>query len=298
MKSILLIGAGFSKNWGGRLASEVWADVFTNGAVQARERVRKALLNERSFEVVMENTLTDPNYDWEDQLAISGAISTTFKRMDDLFASTMIYAIDKEVNYATLKHLIKRFSGSFIFSLNQDTLLEKLLQHWSVPFATPYVQQIGTAKIPDDRPASAAYQPDARSITLVKLHGSRTWINSEGVPLMVIGVGKARMIAGSWLLTEYRNIFEAALSSGSVRLMVMGYSFADTHINEIIATAASRQQCGVFVWNPNHPLDMLSGQKAILDGLIGWEPRRLADMMPATGVIRTADEGILSEFFG
>jgi hypothetical protein len=96
-------------------------------------------------------------------------------------------------------------------------------------------------------------------------------------------------------------MFEAALGSGGVRLLVMGYSFGDKHINELIATAASRHQCKIFVWNPNHPLDMLQEQKqeqkAILDGLMGWEPRRIADIMPATGGIRIADYQIFPEFF-
>jgi hypothetical protein len=50
---------------GGRLAKEVWADVFTNSAVQARDRVRQALLNERSFEAVMEDVPTGKAYDSE-----------------------------------------------------------------------------------------------------------------------------------------------------------------------------------------------------------------------------------------
>jgi SIR2-like domain len=300
MTRMLLLGAGFSKNWGGRLASEVWADVFTNSNVQTRERVRKALLNQRSFEVVMENVLTDANYDSADRRAIVDSVTATFKRMDNLFIQTMINAIDKELNYATLKYFMSQFSGSVMFTLNQDTLLERLLQAWSIAFDTPYVQQFDVAKISDERPASS-FQATSGRIRIVKLHGSHTWLNSEGVPVMVLGINKSQTIAGSWLLTEYQNMFEAALGSGGVRLLVMGYSFGDKHINELIATAASRHQCKIFVWNPKHPLDMLQEQeqeqRAILGGLMGWEPRRIADIMPATAGIRIADYQIFPEFF-
>jgi hypothetical protein len=294
MKRMLLLGAGFSKNWGGRLASEVWADVFTNSNVQARERVRNALLKERSFEVVMENVLTEANYDSIDRQAIVASVTSTFKRMYSLFAETMFNAVDKELNYATLRRFLSQFAGSVIFTLNQDTIVERLLQNWSIGFETPYVQQFDAAKIPDEQPASLP-QATSQKIRVVKLHGSHTWINSAGVPVIVLGITKTQTIAGSWLLTEYKNMFEAVLSSGGVKLLVMGYSFRDKHINEIIATAASCHQCRIFVWNPNHPLDMLQEQKAIL---MGWEPRPLADVMPTTsGGIRIADEGVFTEFF-
>jgi hypothetical protein len=87
MKRIILLGAGFSKAWGGRLASEVWADVFTNERVQDRERVREALLKERSFEVVMEDVLTSTAYDDMDRNAIISSVVSRFKRMDYLFYS-------------------------------------------------------------------------------------------------------------------------------------------------------------------------------------------------------------------
>jgi hypothetical protein len=283
---LLLLGAGFSKNWGGRLASEVWADVFTNSAIQARDRVRKALLNERSFEAVMEDVLTGSGYDSEDRQAITKSVTDTFQRMDNLFAQKMILATDRLVNYATVKAFLSAFSGGFLFTLNQDTLLEQLLQQWTIPFRTPYVQQSGTANIPDARPTSVPTEtPGITSV--VKLHGSHTWRNSQGSPVMVIGENKSKTIAGSWLLTEYKSIFETVLNSGGVRLLVIGYSFEDEHINQAIGTATSSHQCKVFIWNPKHPLDMLDEkkqeQREILSGLIGWEPRLLRDVMPALG---------------
>ena len=295
--NIMLLGAGFSKNWGGRLASEVWADVFTNGNLQGRERVRKALLKERSFEIVMEDVLTDEMYDAADRQAIITAVTSTFKDMDDLFAQSMFNIIDKTVNYGTLKHFIGKFRGSLIVTLNQDTILEQLLQNWSIPFETPYVQQFAAPKIPDAPSTGTLTAPTSGTIRVLKLHGSHTWRNSVGVPIMVVGKTKREKIAGSWLLTEYQSMFEAAVNAGGVRLLVTGYSFCDDHINEIISTAAAKHQCRVFVWNPHHPLDMLGNSEAIRNGLMGWEPRLMADLIPSTGGIHIADERIFSAFF-
>ena len=105
-KRMLLLGAGFSKNWGGRLARDVWADLFTNSTVQAQERVRTALLNERSFEAVMEDVLTSTDYDSEDRHAIIKSVTATFQRMDTLFIQKMIRARDKEINYGTLNEFL------------------------------------------------------------------------------------------------------------------------------------------------------------------------------------------------
>jgi hypothetical protein len=164
-------------------------------------------------------------------------------------------------------------------------------------FETPYVQDFAASTISDARPVTP-FAPASGKIRVVKLHGSHTWINKEGVPIMVIGTNKSKTIAGSWLLTEYKNMFEEALNSGSVRLLVMGYSFKDAHVNKAISTAAASHQCRVFVWNPNHPLDMLKGERTICNGLMGWEPRSIVDVMPSAGGISIADEGVFSEFFG
>src|ERR1700682_1476294 len=145
-KRMLLLGAGFSKNWGGRLARDVWADLFTNPTVQTRERVRRALLNEKSFEAVMEDVLTGTNYDSADRQAIIKAVVNTFQRMDNLFIQKMIPAKDKEINYGTLYEFLSLFSGTCLFTLNQDTLLERLLQQRPIPFRTPYVHQFDAAK--------------------------------------------------------------------------------------------------------------------------------------------------------
>ncbi len=286
---MLLLGAGFSKNWGGRLAKEVWADVFTSRAIQARERVRQALLNEQSFEAVMEDVLTGKAYDSEDRKAIIEAVTGTFRRMDELFAQKMITVTSKRINYATLISFLSRLSGSFLFTLNQDNLIEQLLQLRQITFDTPNVPCHG--QVSDDGPVSPI-QPSSGSIRLIKLHGSHNWTTSDGTPVMVIGKNKSNLIAGSWLLTKYRNTFEAELKSGGVKIFVIGYSFGDEHVNEIISMAATQHQCKIFIWNPEHPLDMLREPKRqeILHGLIGWEPRLIDEVMPVKGTTQIPDE--------
>lgn len=302
-KKALLTGAGFSKNWGGRLASEVWADVFSNRVVQARDRVRSALLRERSFEAVMHEVLTNDAYDMEDRHAIIEAVTRSFREMDDLYAQKTIISADRTINYGSLKTLLEKFrrTSGYLFTLNQDRLIEMLLENRNISYQTPCVPR-GTRKISDERPTSLL-SDYSTSFNVVKLHGCHTWATAQGFPVMVLGDQKEKQIAGSWLLTDYAGLFADVLNSGGVHLLIIGYSFRDAHINRIISSAVSQHQCKVFVWNPAHPLDALkdplAGKEAmaIVDGLIGWEPRSLADTMPAVRTLQIADDQVLSEFF-
>jgi DNA-binding NtrC family response regulator len=48
-RSTILTGAGWTRNWGGRLAEELWQDLMGHRAVQNNDRLRSLLIGERSF---------------------------------------------------------------------------------------------------------------------------------------------------------------------------------------------------------------------------------------------------------
>jgi hypothetical protein len=126
-KRVLLLGAGFSKNWGGLLASDVWEHIFSDARVQARPRLVALLQHERSFEDALEKARTGL-YEREDQAAIEAAIQDAFERMDVRYRNP-----DHPVLTSTANDFISRFcpgptntSTGFVFSLNQDLLLERI----------------------------------------------------------------------------------------------------------------------------------------------------------------------------
>src|SRR5215469_14809722 len=59
-KHILLTGAGWSRNWGARLAPDVWQLVMDDADVVANDRLRTLLLEEPSFEVALAKTNVAP----------------------------------------------------------------------------------------------------------------------------------------------------------------------------------------------------------------------------------------------
>jgi hypothetical protein len=75
---VLLTGAGFSRNWGGRLAREMWEEIFSHPAIQKRVLLQTLLLRMPLFEDVLAEA-TDPKvYDDEDRAAINLATEEAF----------------------------------------------------------------------------------------------------------------------------------------------------------------------------------------------------------------------------
>jgi SIR2-like domain len=86
-------------------------------------------------------------------------------------------------------------------------------------------------------------------MNVIKLHGSFNWRSADGNNVMVVGTDKTAEIAAHPLLNWYADIFREVLSAGDVRLMIVGYGFADEHINAVIAEAVENHGLTVFIWN-------------------------------------------------
>ena len=76
----------------------------------------------------------------------------------------------------------------------------------------------------------------------------------------MIGTGKEDAIAGNALLSLYREQFQGHLLAGQTRIMVIGYSFADGHINELLLEGARNAGLTMYLVNPAG-LDIFNGYK-------------------------------------
>jgi hypothetical protein len=245
---ILLLGAGFSKNWEGRLARELTNDLM---ARLQNNPYLTALLNRMNFEdalvQVQEQYLHTRSEEDERRLQLlQQAISSVFDRMNQHFEERQ-FEFSNDIS-RHLQKLLVRFDA--IFTLNQDLLLEIHYRNSNVaiwygtrwngyempglralPLQDPFFRARGKWRPEEPFRSNPNMQP------YYKLHGSTGWETADGQPLLVIGRDKAGTIARSPILHWNYQQFEASLRKRPTRLMVIGYGFGDAHINDTLVEA-------------------------------------------------------------
>lgn len=285
---VLLLGAGFSRNWGGWLASEVIGELC--GRLVNEPDVVRLLMNKRNFEEVLAQLQQEARTgesDACDRLArMEQAVRDVFQDMNNAFAQFPNMEFSQFV-----QNSVQTYMASFdaIFTLNQDLLLE---MHYKIELhRSPYHQWTGSyfpgvtpppnwhSLGPEERINLMWAAVDAEHFTkerdtqpIFKLHGSVNWQDKEGGHLLVMGGSKESLIEHSKLLTLYQDKFSEYLCDGSTRLMVVGYSFSDIHINQVLIDAAANHGMSMYLVNPqgldvlNHqPVDKKQGQTTLAD---------------------------------
>jgi SIR2-like domain len=305
-RHVLLSGAGWSRNWGGRLASEVWQSLMDHPLVQGNARLRELLLAEPSFEVALGAVQRTP-YSAEDWVAFEQALVAAFISIDreisrlDHFSRINIYGVQK-----FLFRFSQRRQGvdtGYLFTLNQDLWLERFLynehtfnapsaalpglqsrpggQGWFRPDIGPYSELFTMSPMSDLGAARLQGQTN-----VIKLHGSFNWRTDDARNLMVVGTEKSYQIANLLLLSWYADLFKRVLNSGERRLMIIGYSFADEHINAIIADAITNHGLRVFIWDVASDLRervfAAPHGPTIWKGLISTASRQFAEVFPGS----------------
>jgi|SRR5579862_217245 len=249
MTCILLTGAGFSRNWGGWLANEVFSHLMS---CKLDDYTRDLLIKYRAtggFEAamsVLQKRLKDEPND-ENNIRVQ-ALTSELYGMFNLLSQGFLHGKFEFQNY--VEFMVAPFLNRFdaIFTVNQDTLLEihyfdGTLPRWSgvqLPGMRafgppPHIQGSIYDKVRKMTPDLAAYQCDPRFQPYFKLHGSINWvIDDRSGLLMVLGGSKSEYIAANPILSHYQQEFEAYLARPDARLMVIGYGFNDSHINDAI----------------------------------------------------------------
>jgi hypothetical protein len=253
---VLLLGAGFSRNWGGWLASELIGEL--SGRLLDRywlgEMLRVYRNFERAYAERLETAIREPENEQarEDVVRLNHAIQEAFTEMNTNFARRAGMEFSNAAERSIASYLA-RFDA--IFTLNQDLLLEAHyrvdgLHHNKWPqgaeypgvaspagwHAAPPVERIAMTRICTPRvwTTTAGAQP------IYKLHGSVDWRTDDGQPILIVGTGKETAIATSEILHGYHDQFANCINHGGTRLMVIGYSFSDEHINQALIAGRER----------------------------------------------------------
>ncbi len=310
MSNVLLLGAGFSRNWGGWLASEVRSDLAMR--IEGQDQFLEDLVDRLpDFEVALAQIQYDYLVDPKSMVSIKRlrlferAIASSFADMNAALANRS-FEFCNDANYSLSSYLTK-FDA--IFSLNQDLLIER---HYLRPNniltrsqgkvaggLMPGVEVIPTSHHPDDDlPLRLTWRPTNEPFTLTtdhqpyfKLHGSTNWVSSDGRQLMVMGGNKLPTIKMHPILDWYADLFFEYISAPNARLTVIGYGFRDQHINDMIADAWNKNQFPMMVIGPEGR-NILRKTNPSYGGAIPGPPGRLE-------IIRSQDSTrLLSETFG
>jgi hypothetical protein len=295
MNCILLLGAGFSRNWNGRLASEVRSELSTR--LQGDQHLER-LLQRHDFETVVGVVQAEfertPNPETTARLhRMQSAVKAVFQSMNDVFLRRGTMEFGNDAAFMIQKYLV-RFDA--IFTLNQDLLLEfHYLNNnpavWIGSKFYPqgwYIPGMREARAPDamlaaDRSRSKWHpngdhmlRPNAQPY--FKLHGSSNWETEGAEPLLVIGAHKEALIARHAALRWYHGEFRRYLAIPDTRLVVIGYSFSDDHINRMILDAAAAGSLRMFVVHPQGRGILVKQGAAMIP-----PPEPLRDDIPSLG---------------
>ncbi len=272
MSTALLIGAGFSRNWGGWLATEVFEYLLGCPEVIPNKQVQQLLWQHKDkggFEAALADVqlrwTRDPRASQPELDAVQGAITRLFTDMNGALLSISNFEFQQDRRFMVATALTK-FDA--IFTLNQDLLLEhhylndnvcllsdRRWDGYQLPGLAPHpsagLQHIQTPAGKQYIPVEPAeFRLVDRAQPLFKLHGSSNWVERVGGPILVMGGRKEKEIEFHPILNWYMEQFERVLCGGGARLVVIGYGFRDEHINRIIIRAA--RDCGLrmFVVDP------------------------------------------------
>jgi len=333
-KRILLTGAGFTKNFGGFLAAEMWTHIFNNPKVQKNEVLRNRLMYDYDYERVYESmieqtcvTSSDEDTRKKGCKILDDAISNAYFKLDEIIRK-WVYRNDAPhpVNHYGLDAFLDKFAGNektgkgFIFTLNQDLFFERKYingQRFIYP-RVKYRYQLNDS-IKRDSPlpnkmyitiSSQEISNEEREKELktgnafyIKLHGSFNWRNSDQQQLIITGQSKTRKIKTVGLLNWYWDILREVLNQGDVKLLIIGYGFRDIHLNKLIEQAIFEKNLRIYIISPDDISSVRSIAKqyqfkrALEKGLSGYFQSDLLGLFPSDQSKTQLLQDIESYFF-
>ncbi len=273
MNRYLLLGAGFSNNFGLPLAKEIWGEIL-NSDFASKNRENQELMdliqNEYNFEIIYNEILShEEKFDKNVINDFQRLLEKIYMKMDRKLTN-FILSKQKRINLSSLKCFINRFSNNednngIIFTLNQDLFFERFfMQHHStstekliIPFInknwydTKYdIPLLDFETIKIDKKIHSK-EPNYNNFLYAKLHGSFDWrFEGENRSLMVIGTSKKNHINKYEILKRNFSIFENNIKDNSKKkILVIGYSFNDSHINYVL----KKSNCELYIVSPEEP---------------------------------------------
>ncbi|MBI4058849.1 SIR2 family protein [Candidatus Microgenomates bacterium] len=286
-KNMLLFGAGFTANFGGFLAREMWVKIFNNPDLNQLTKAKELFKNSEKkfdFENIFSEIILGDGYSSDDKTKFEKIIIETYISMQLIIGQGENQIIDSwGVNQEELKDFLSLFFFNeervgVCFTLNQDLFFEQKFgwqpfiskTKW---FSQERLKQCGGYKIsysnrdphilPNHDELNRFSEVELvtelesvkkqHNILYMKLHGSLGWVSSDGTSRMIIGKNKKSDIEKEPLLNFYFQEFKKSLNQEEVRLLLVGYGFRDEHINECLVNAIDSKKLKLYIISPESP---------------------------------------------
>jgi hypothetical protein len=266
---MMLTGAGFTKNMGGLISSEMFAQISNNSRVRSNESLRSlmrsSLIGGRDYEEAYSRVLSEDRFTPEEKEIMRSAIVDAYRHLHRKIEGFRFDTHPEHFNLHHFSELITLFNKSGnvrcpIFTLNQDLFFEHEFK-WHAPasptFPMGWDNADGLANPPFQQLTHASWDDVCEGIQMhagppyMKLHGSYGWISSTGDPNLIIGSDKQTQIRNEPLLKAYFGLFELLLvKHRNLKILIIGYSFRDPHINEVLLNAVTMNDSKLFIINP------------------------------------------------
>lgn len=200
-----------------------------------------------------------------------------------------------------------------LFTVNYDLLLETALEFQRVPYFDGFIGSLRASfhtELVEGTTVPDADSVPAFFVRLWKLHGSVNWAWEDDKQIVRLGHAVSKSLAAAIYPSdtkyeESRRVpfvvlqdrLRRSLQQPETLMLIVGYSFSDEHLNELLFSAAARCQRSEFVMFCNAEIPVLladrakttpniqvvSGNEAFLGGVrAGWKtpddpPRDLWD---------------------
>jgi len=322
-KTVLLLGAGFSKNFGGFLAREMWEKIFNHPLVDNAGDVKWELKKNFNFETVYSEFYNATTEAKKEQFKIlEEVVQDVYKNMNDKLLHP---SADTGVN---INYLQNKFINPFTddgsegfgacFSLNQDLFFEKHFNRNPLGPASVWYgsnqNTVNEADLHTDRTLPTTEQIKEYKDQLpnhgfgfIKLHGSLNWKTPGGTSAKVIGINKPEIIDTIPLLKWYRDLFIEAMQQENIKLVVYGYSFGDKYINDIIRDAIhgthkrpDGNKMKIYIISPENPKQLKERLENSEHGEIwtvidGYFPYQMKDMFPTNEEVKSEYKELINK---
>ena len=292
--NLLLTGAGFTANFGGFLGKEMWSKIFNNPKLNEIPKVKAELKKSFDFEDIYSRIFENrPSFEEKEIKIFEDVVNEVYLAMDRAIRNS---TTGEHFGFhpSDLRKFLEFFSqtrssvSAACFTLNQDLFLERFM-NWQplVPVSMRFNQSgngiIDTTDL-DSRslktlPTLGELDDVKGRLTsefvYIKLHGSQKWVSSDSSDTKVIGINKKESIDKIPLLKWYFELFQDALFRPNVKLVSIGYSFRDEHINEIRVKAILDHGLKIYIISTEDPSSFQF---------------RLTNKYPSGSVVNDADE--------